>query len=113
MNCLECATRIARTNLAQPAVGCCAYCGAGICLDHARYIPVAPRPVGVIPQLLNGRRRVVCATCDLGADNGALTVTMFTGPDGRRGRPLRRGWSTFVSVLTARDSRPRRPRARP
>jgi hypothetical protein len=110
MNCLECATRIARTSLAQPAIGCCALCGAGICLDHARYIPIAPRPVGVLPQLLNGRRRVVCATCDAGTGAGALTVSMFTESQSRGGRPLRRRWSALVSVLTARDARRLRAR---
>lgn len=111
MNCLECATTIARTNLAQPAIGCCAFCGAGICLDHVRYVPVATPPVGVIP--LNGRRRVVCSTCNHGSNTGALTVSVFAESASRRDRSPRRGWSAFVSALTARDSRPRRPRAIP
>lgn len=112
MNCLECATRIARTNLAQPAIGCCTYCGAGICLDHARYIPLPPPPpVGLVPRLGNSRRRVVCTSCDQGVGPGALTVSVFTGLESRRDRPSRRSWSAFMSALTARDSRSRRPRA--
>lgn len=113
MNCLECATRIARTSLAQPAIGCCAHCGAGICLDHARYIPLAQPPVGVIPRLLNGSRRVVCTTCDQGTSLGALTISVFTELERRQDRPSRRGWSAFVSALTSRDLRSRRSRVRP
>jgi hypothetical protein len=97
MNCLECSTRIARTSLAQPAIACCVHCGAGICLDHARYAPVASPPVGVLP--LNGRRRVVCATCDVGAQTGALTVSVFTQPESRD-RPLRRSWSRLIRRAT-------------
>jgi hypothetical protein len=111
MNCLECATRIARTALAQPAIGSCAHCGAGICLDHARYIPVAPRPVGLVPQLSNCRRRVVCTSCDRGADPSALTVSVLTEFESRRDRPPRRSWSALVSAWWAGDSRSRRSRA--
>jgi hypothetical protein len=111
MNCLECATRIARTALAQPAVGSCVFCGAGICLDHARYIPVAPRPVGLVPQLSNCRRQVVCTSCDRGADASALTVSALTEFERCRDRPPRRSWSAFVSAWWAGDSRSRRSRA--
>lgn len=108
MICLECATKIARSAMAQPAVGCCTHCGAAVCLDHARYIPVASPPPGVIPQLLNGRRRVVCTTCDLGAGAGQLTISAFTEPESRPGWPgwpFRRGWSAVMSALTGRDFR--------
>jgi hypothetical protein len=112
MNCLECATRIARTNLAQPAIGCCTYCGAGICLDHARYIPLpSPPPVGLVSRPGNGRRRVVCTKCDPGTDIGALTISVFAESGHGSGQPPRRGWSALMSALIARDSRSRRPRA--
>ena len=70
MICLECATRTAPSTMAQPAIGCCAYCGAGICLDHARYVPLSPLPIGVLPRPSTGKRRFVCTTCDLPVNGG-------------------------------------------
>jgi len=85
MNCLECATDITTTGPAQAAIGCCAFCGAGMCLDHARYVALPRRPIGVVAGLSPGRRRFVCTTCDLEADSGALAVQQI--------RP-RRPWAT-------------------
>ena len=65
MICLECATTIAQPTTSQPAIGCCAYCGAGICLDHARHIPLPPPPIGPAYQRRNGKRRFVCTTCEV------------------------------------------------
>jgi len=65
MICLECATDIDATSAARPAIGCCAYCGAGICLDHARHIPVTPPPIGPAFQSREGKRRFICTTCDV------------------------------------------------
>jgi hypothetical protein len=55
---------------ARPAIGCCAYCGAGICLDHARHIPLAPAPIGPAYQRRNGKRRFICTTCGVPAGGG-------------------------------------------
>jgi hypothetical protein len=65
MICLECAMHIDNSSAARPAIGCCAYCGAGICLDHARHIPLAPSPIGPAFQHRNGKRRFICTTCDV------------------------------------------------
>ncbi|HEX3958656.1 MAG TPA: hypothetical protein VHZ03_18845 [Trebonia sp.] len=110
MNCLECATTIDRSTMAQPAIGCCAYCGAGMCLDHARYIRLTPPPpAGLVPSLWNGRRRIVCTTCDEESGAGRLTISMLGNLEEDGDGPVRRGWSAFISGLTTRDSRPRRP----
>lgn len=110
MNCLECATTVPMTSMAQSAVGCCAYCGAGICLLHARFVPVAPRPIGLLPQM-SSRRRLVCTSCDLRGEADGLTVSMFTNAEDRSDRAARRGLAAFVSALAAREARPRRRRA--
>ena len=65
MICLECATNINGSGSDRPAIGCCAYCGAGICLDHARFIPVSPPPIGPAFQPRNGKRRFICTTCEV------------------------------------------------
>jgi hypothetical protein len=70
MICLECATTIARPTTAQPAIGCCAYCGAGIYLDHARYISLFPLPIGVVPRPASGKRRFICTSCEVPPNGG-------------------------------------------
>lgn len=110
MNCLECATTVPMTSMAQSAVGCCANCGAGTCLLHARFVSVAPRPVGLVPQS-NSSRRLVCTTCDIRGEAGGLTVSMFTDAEDRSDRAARRGLAALMSALAAREPRPRRRRA--
>jgi hypothetical protein len=108
MNCLECATTVPMTSMAQTAVGCCAYCGAGTCLLHVRFVPVVPRPVGLVPRLPNSRRRLMCTTCDPRGETDGLTVSMLTDAEDRSDRADRRGLAAFMSALAARESRPRR-----
>lgn len=67
MICLECAIDVEASVAARPAIGTCAYCGAGICLDHARWIPLAKAPIGPAYQHRNGKRRFICTTCDVPA----------------------------------------------
>jgi hypothetical protein len=67
MICLECAIDAAASMAARPAIGTCAYCGAGICLDHARWIPLAPPPIGPAHPPRNGKRRFICTTCGVPA----------------------------------------------
>lgn len=59
MNCVECVTVAALT---APAIGCCVYCGSGVCMDHVRVTPVPAQPIGVLPPTI-GRRRLTCTTC--------------------------------------------------
>jgi hypothetical protein len=62
MNCLECTTA-ASSAYPKTTVGCCAYCGAGVCLDHVVGVTVRRQPIGVIPQSQAGARRLACSTC--------------------------------------------------
>ena len=59
MNCLEYETLMAATYKAPAALACCVYCGAGICLDHARLVVLSAQPAGLVPR--RGARRIVCA----------------------------------------------------
>jgi hypothetical protein len=59
MNCVECVTVAAPP---APAIGCCIYCGSGVCVDHVRVTPVAAQPIGVLPPVV-GRRRLTCTAC--------------------------------------------------
>ena len=38
-----------------------------ICLDHARWIPLAPPPIGPAHPPRNGKRRAICTTCGVPA----------------------------------------------
>jgi hypothetical protein len=78
MNCLECSMSPA-IDVPMTAVGDCAYCGAGVCLDHARVIRLSPQPIGVVPVVRTGERRITCTTCYSGGGlegvgTGTLTV---------------------------------------
>ena len=86
MNCLEYATLMAATYKAPAALACCVYCGAGICLDHARLVVLSAQPAGLVPR--RGARRIVCATCYIAPAGGAaapLTRPPWTMP-ARRAR---------------------------
>lgn len=43
MNCLECS--VPTKEVPNTAIGDCAYCGAGVCLDHARVIRLHSQPL--------------------------------------------------------------------
>ena len=45
------------------AIGSCAYCGAGVCLEHARLVEFRSQPISLVPELRNGARRILCTTC--------------------------------------------------
>jgi hypothetical protein len=79
MDCLECSLSPS-ADIPMTAIGGCAYCGAGVCLDHARVVIPSRPPVGVVPPSRVGERRIVCTTCYAGAapggtKAGSLTVT--------------------------------------
>jgi hypothetical protein len=62
------------------ATGDCAYCGAGVCLDHARVLTLKSNPLGVVPVRQAGARRITCTTCYAaggleGERAGKLTMT--------------------------------------
>lgn len=62
MNCFEHA--IATPGTANTAFACCAYCGAGLCLEHAHLItlPALPPP-GLVVRTTSGARRILCPSC--------------------------------------------------
>jgi hypothetical protein len=62
MNCLECSMSPA-IDVPNTAAGDCAYCGAGVCLDHARVVTLQPHRIGVVPDVRTGARRITCTTC--------------------------------------------------
>jgi len=62
MNCLECSMSSA-IDVPNAAVGDCAYCGACVCLDHARVVTLQSSPIGVVPDVRTGARRITCTTC--------------------------------------------------
>ena len=104
MNCLECATLMAATYQAPAALACCVYCGAGICLDHARLLILPARPVGPVPR--RGARRIVCATCHIAAgSDGAVALTV---PVERGERQSKRKLAALRSVLAAWSAQRRR-----
>jgi hypothetical protein len=83
MNCLECSLS-PETDIPMNAVGGCAYCGAGVCLDHARIVTFRPQPTGVVPESRSARR-IMCTVCYASAAPSiarARTRTMPT-PDVR------------------------------
>ena len=62
MNCFEHA--IATPGTANTAFACCAYCGAALCLEHARLITLpAPPPPGLVVRTTAGARRILCPSC--------------------------------------------------
>ena len=61
MYCLECTLSPAIDD-PLTAIADCAYCGAGVCINHARVINVRPESMGVVPQVRVGVRRIVCTT---------------------------------------------------
>jgi hypothetical protein len=62
MNCLEC-TMSPAIDVPNTATADCAYCGAGVCLDHARVIAIQSNRIGVVPNVRTGVRRITCTTC--------------------------------------------------
>jgi hypothetical protein len=67
------------------AVGDCAYCGAGVCLDHARVVTLRPSHIGVVPDIRTGARRITCTTCySAGGLEGERAGTL-TEPASRAG----------------------------
>jgi hypothetical protein len=79
MDCMECWLSPA-PDIPRTAIGSCTYCGAGICLDHARVLTIHRQPIGVVPQSRMGARRIVCTSCYAGpspegAKAGMLTVS--------------------------------------
>jgi hypothetical protein len=62
MNCLECSMSPA-IDVPNTATGDCAYCGAAVCLDHARVVALKPARIGVVPDARRGARRITCTTC--------------------------------------------------
>ena len=62
MNCLECSMSPA-IDVPNTAIGDCAYCGAGVCLDHARVVTLQSKRIGVVPDVRTGARRITCTTC--------------------------------------------------
>ncbi len=72
MICLECAMDADSSGGARPAIGCCADCGAGICLDHARFIPLPAPPIGPAYRRRGGKRRFICTTCEVPAASGGM-----------------------------------------
>jgi hypothetical protein len=62
VNCLECSMS-PTIDVPNTAAGDCAYCGAGVCLDHARVVTLQSNPIGVVPTVRTGARRITCTTC--------------------------------------------------
>ena len=78
MNCLECSMS-PTIDVPNTAAADCAYCGAGVCLDHARVVTLQSNPIGVVPAVRTGARRITCTTCYSaggleGERGGMLTV---------------------------------------
>jgi len=106
MNCLDCATMIPMAAMDRAAIGCCTYCGAGICLDHARFILPYGRPVGVVPA--QGARRVLCTSCDAAAGlRGEMVTGRAVRADGR-GRTSGRSFAVPTLAWAVRFFRKRR-----
>jgi hypothetical protein len=77
MNCLECSLS-PTIDVPMTAIGDYAYCGAGVCLDHARVITFGRQQIGVVPEVRTGKRRIVCTTCYGGTSlepGGTLTAS--------------------------------------
>jgi hypothetical protein len=92
MNCLECSLSPS-VGLPMTATAGCAYCGAGVCLDHARVVTPGRPPIGVVPQSSVGERRIVCTTCYTGSAAGgtkAGTLTATAPADRTAGVPADR-----------------------
>lgn len=100
MDCLECSLSPS-ADIPMTAIGGCAYCGAGVCLDHARVVVPGRPPTGVVPQSRVGERRIVCTTCYAGSVPGgtkAGTLTV-TGP------AVRPAGARAATRVTARANR--------
>jgi hypothetical protein len=84
MNCLECSLS-PETDLPRTAVGSCAYCGAGVCLDHARLVTFRPQPAGVVPESRGGARRILCPACyaSPAPEASRARAASVPGPDAR------------------------------
>jgi hypothetical protein len=61
MNCLECT--LTTPGVENVAIGSCAYCGAGLCPEHAYVIALPAPPVGLVLRATSGARRIVCPSC--------------------------------------------------
>jgi hypothetical protein len=83
MNCLECSLSPA-IDSPMAAVAGCAYCGAGVCLDHARVLMRRSQPVGVMPDIRGGGRRIACTTCCLAGRREGFTFEHEHWPAPRR-----------------------------
>lgn len=59
MHCLDCALQ---SGLHTAAIGCCHYCSAATCLDHATVIAPTAGRVGMLPAAPT-RRMVSCLNC--------------------------------------------------
>ena len=62
MICLDCSLS-PTVDRPPTAIGACAYCGAGVCLEHARLVEFRSQPISLVPELRNGARRILCTTC--------------------------------------------------
>ena len=77
MICLECSLS-PTVDRPLTAIGACAYCGAGVCLDHVRLVEFGSQPIGVVPAARNGARRILCTTCFAVTAAGQTTVRTRT-----------------------------------
>ncbi|GAB3280032.1 hypothetical protein [Kineosporia babensis] len=59
MHCLDCALHNGHH---ATAVGCCHYCGAATCLEHATVVQPTAGPIGMVPRAPK-RRIVSCLNC--------------------------------------------------
>ncbi|GAA3627513.1 hypothetical protein GCM10022223_51000 [Kineosporia mesophila] len=67
MHCLDCALA---SDVKNPAVAHCRYCGGAVCLEHAAVLQSAPVPVGLLPA--EPKRRVIsCLDCTTGTERPA------------------------------------------
>jgi hypothetical protein len=84
MNCLECSIAASSAD-PKATVGWCAYCGAGVCLDHVERVAVRPQPIGVIAQPNAGARLLACSTCYAAINPGqARSTDLQPGSDHRQ-----------------------------
>jgi hypothetical protein len=100
MNCLECSMSPA-IDVPNTAIGDCAYCGAGVCLDHARVVALRSNPLGVVPTVRTGARRITCTTCysagGLEGEQAGMLAVATSGAGAAKGQA--------TASATARTSR--------
>jgi hypothetical protein len=105
MNCLECATTTPMTYMVRGAISFCAYCGAGICLDHARFVDLPAHPVGLAAPPPSGARRILCTACHAAPAYDGADFAALTAPAGHGERSAGGGLAAFVSALMASAAR--------